>query len=81
MVLPLRCEEAMIPTHEIESRGPGRPSKVAPFLGMLYTWLDHDPTIKTSEVLARLRKRGFKGGHSGVYAVVAGLRKGLAPKP
>jgi transposase len=64
-----------------ELRGVGRPSKVDAFQGLVKEILAEDPALPTVEILHRVREKGYSGGKSALYNVVAGLRSALAPTP
>jgi transposase len=52
----------------------GRPSTVAPYREEVMKLLEGEPTMKAVEVLHRLRQRGYKGGKTAVFDLVASLR-------
>ncbi len=58
-----------------QSRGVGRPSKVAAFESFVAELLETEPRLPTVEVLHRLRCRGYGGGKSALYELVKGLRR------
>lgn len=60
-----------------KSRGPGRPSALAAYRGELAELLRAVPDSTTAALEAHLRRRGYRGGKSAVYALVAGLRDEL----
>lgn len=60
-----------------KSRHVGRPSKVAAFESLAAEILEAEPTLRTIEVVHRLRCAGYDGGKSAAYALVRRLR----PKP
>ena len=55
--------------------GPGRPSVVAAYRDTVRKLLRAEPGMKSLEVLRRLRKRGYRGGKSAVYALARELRR------
>jgi transposase len=55
-------------------RGPGRPSKVDAFRGLVAEVLAAEPELPTMEILHRLRGRGYDGGKSALYDLVAQMR-------
>ena len=62
------------------SRGVGRPSKVAAFRSLVAELLEAEPTLRSIEVLHRLRCAGYDGGKSAAYDLVKRLRpKAQAP--
>jgi transposase len=52
----------------------GRPSKAAPFRADVVALLEEEPDMHTLEVLRRVRHKGYSGGKSAVYSLVAELR-------
>jgi transposase len=63
-----------------KSRRVGRPSKVAGFESLVAEILEAEPTLRTIEVLHRLRCAGYDGGKSAAYDLVKRLRpKAQAP--
>jgi transposase len=63
------------------SRVLGRPSKAATFHGEIEAMLEGEPELPTVEVLHRLRGRGYDGGKSAVYDLVAKIRVKPPPPP
>lgn len=61
-------------TSAAEARGVGRPSAVAPFRAAVEEILKAEPELPTTEILHRVRARGYAGGKSALYGVVARLR-------
>jgi nucleotidyltransferase/DNA polymerase involved in DNA repair len=59
---------------ERKRRGIGRPSTVEKHRRKIERLLDRDPWITSAEVVRRLRRAGYRGGISAVYALVAELR-------
>jgi transposase len=59
---------------QAKKRGVGRPSKVVDFERQIQALLEEEPTIRTVEVLRRLRGDGYDGGKSAVYELVRSLR-------
>jgi hypothetical protein len=55
-------------------RGVGRPSKAQPFRSFVVDLLLADPRIKSLEIVRQAKLRGYDGGKSALYAVIAGLR-------
>jgi hypothetical protein len=56
----------------------GRPSKVRGYEAQIVEMLRKDPRIKTVKVLRRLELKGYSGGKTAVYTLVASLRRELA---
>jgi len=73
-----RIDQEAPPTDLVESlpqaRGVGRPSKAEAFRGVIAEILREEPFLPTVEVLHRARERGFQGGKSGLYTLVAEMR-------
>jgi transposase len=59
---------------ESGKRSVGRPSKAAPFSGEIAGILKEAPDLPSVEVLRRLREKGYTGGKSALYELVAQLR-------
>ena len=64
----------------------GRPSEVSEYRDEITAWLteERDPRdgpMKSQEVLARLRQRGYTGGKTAVYELVKQLRPPKSPLP
>ena len=59
---------------ERRRRGIGRPSEVEEYERLIERLIDRDVEITTADVLKRIRKAGYRGGTSAVYAFVAELR-------
>jgi hypothetical protein len=59
---------------QAKKRGLGRPSTVVDFEQQIQALLEEEPTIRTVEVLRRLRGDGYDGGKSAVYELVSSLR-------
>ena len=57
-----------------QRRGIGRPSKVEPYRGWVVELLEQEPELLSLEVLRRMRQRGYTGGKSALYELVASLR-------
>lgn len=57
----------------------GRPSKLAPHEEYLRALLEAEPEIRSIAVLGRLRRRGYEGAKSAVYAFVRQHRPPKAP--
>lgn len=55
-------------------RRPGRPSKVDAFRGVVSEILAAEPELPTMEILHRARQRGYAGGKSALYDLVASMR-------
>lgn len=55
-------------------RRPGRPSKVEAFRLVVAEVLAAEPELPTMEILFRVRERGYDGGKSAVYDLVAEMR-------
>ncbi len=56
-------------------RSPGRPSKTDAFTEFATTEIGRDPAATARQILARARDRGYTGGKSAFYALVAQLRR------
>jgi transposase len=54
--------------------GKGRPSKVEPFRNAVELILKDEPTLKSLEIVRRLRAQGYDGRKSAMYALIAALR-------
>jgi transposase len=68
------------------SRKVGRPSEIDAFEADIVQWLSEprnpeDGEMKGTEVIARLRSQGYKGGKSAVYEMVRRLRPSEVPVP
>ena len=59
---------------ERKRRRVGRPSKTDAYRELVAELLKHEPTLMTLEVLRRCRARGYSGGKSALYLLVADLR-------
>ena len=59
---------------EIARRAVGRPSKAEPFRGFVLEVLATEPTLLSLELLRRARLKGYSGGKSAFYDLVASLR-------
>ena len=59
---------------ERQRRGVGRPSKAEPYRAFVVELLDSDPRLMSLEVLRRCRQRGYDGGKTAMYDLVAQLR-------
>jgi len=59
---------------ERKRRRVGRPSKTDAFRNFVSELLKQEPTLMTLEVLRRCRGRGYSGGKSAMYKLVAELR-------
>lgn len=73
-------------TNSQKSRQPGRPSSVSPYEAEIRQWFDEprnpeDGPLKSREVLARLRAKGYTGGKSAVYELVRRIRPKQPPVP
>ncbi len=64
-----------------KSRGAGRPSKTERFRAIIEEVLRAEPEIPTVEVLHRARLRGYEGGKSAIYSIVAQMRGPLTSAP
>ncbi|NET37712.1 MAG: IS21 family transposase [Cyanothece sp. SIO1E1] len=67
------------PERVSEGKGAGRPSEVCEYAAEISEWLAEerepaDGPMKSQEVLARLRQRGYTGGKTAVYELVKRLR-------
>lgn len=54
--------------------GVGRPSRAAPWVGQLETWLAEDRDLPGVELLRRAREVGYGGGKSALYELIRRLR-------
>lgn len=52
----------------------GRPNKVECFREFVVETLKAEPAVMSLEILRRARLRGYRGGKSGLYGLIAGLR-------
>ena len=73
-------------TNSQQFRQPGRPSSVSPYEAEIRQWFDEprnpeDGPLKSREVLARLRAKGYTGGKSAVYELVRRIRPKPIPVP
>jgi transposase len=59
---------------ERRERRIGRPSKATPFADDVRRWLEEEPALPTQELLRRALERGYDGGKSAFYSLVAGAR-------
>lgn len=66
---------------ERERKAIGRPSKTEPFRSFVAEIVGNDPDVMSLEVLRQARRRGYTGGNSAMYALVASLRSTLARSP
>lgn len=67
------------PSASERRKGAGRPSEVNEYADEIVTWLSEardpaDGPLKSQEVLARLRQKGYTGGKTAVYELVKRLR-------
>jgi len=62
-------------------RRPGRPSKVESFRGVVAEILAAEPELPTMEILHRARQRGYAGGKSALYDMVASMRAPTTAAP
>jgi transposase len=70
-----REEPVLVATADLaKSRGVGRPSKADPFRSVVEEILKAEPSLPTVEVLHRVKERGYAGGKSALYGLVAELR-------
>jgi transposase len=60
-----------------KERGIGRPSTAAPFRPFVLEVLAQEPALMSLEVLRRARLRGYTGGKSALYELIASVR----PRP
>lgn len=60
-------------------RRPGRPSKVEAYREVVAEILKAEPELPTMEVLFRVRDRGYDGGKSALYDLVAEMRSPVKP--
>lgn len=63
---------------ERRRRPVGRPSVAAPFRGFVASVLRSLPDVPTCEVLDLARQRGYRGGKTAFYDMVARLRPHVA---
>jgi transposase len=61
-------------TAERRRRGVGRPSKVAPYRGVVEEILSDEPCLMSLEILRRVRLEGYSGGKSAMYELISELR-------
>lgn len=59
---------------ERRRRGIGRPSKAEPFRQFVSELLKEEPALMSLEVLRRAREKGYTGGKSAFYELVAAVR-------
>lgn len=59
----------------------GRPSIALPFASELQELFKTEPELPTIEVLRRMRLKGYTGGKTALYAIVAELRPRPMPSP
>lgn len=59
---------------ERRRRRVGRPSKAEQFADDVRRWLAEEPELPTQELLRRAKERGYRGGKSAFYAMVAAAR-------
>ena len=59
---------------EVCIRGVGRPSKTAPYREDVKKILSGEPGLMSLEILRRVRERGYEGGKSAMYRLIAELR-------
>ena len=69
-----------------KSRNLGRPSPVMQYAEEIRQWFEEprtaeDGPLKSQEVLARLRSKGYTGGKTAVYELVKRIRPKQEPKP
>jgi transposase len=64
-------EELDVVSHETRA---GRPSTVEPFREIVAGILAAEPALKSVEVLHRLRQKGFAGGKTALYELIASIR-------
>ena len=69
-----RSAEAAPAVAGLAASGPGRPSAVAAHAETVAQLLAEEPSMKSLEVLRRLRERGYGGGKTAVYELVKRLR-------
>jgi transposase len=60
-----------------KTRGIGRPSRAAPFRPFVVGLLAEEPNLMSLELLRRARLRGYAGGKSALYDLIAAVR----PRP
>jgi transposase len=56
----------------------GRPSRVVSFRNQIVEILQQEPDLPALEILRRVRQKGYQGGKTAFYALVASLRPKLA---
>lgn len=61
-------------TAERRRRRIGRPPKAEAFASEVREWLAEEPDLPTQELLRRAKERGYSGGKSAFYAMVASAR-------
>jgi transposase len=73
-------EIGMPESASVRQQGVGRPSVVEAFRSRITTLLEADPSLKTADVLRRMRRAGYGGGKSALYEMVRVLRPhGVSP--
>ncbi len=63
------------------ARRPGRPSKVEAYRAIVADVLKSEPELPTMEILHRARQRGYAGGKSALYDLVASMRAPTTAAP
>lgn len=63
---------------ERQRRRIGRPSKAEPYRAFVLELLEDDPQLMSLEVLRRCRQRGYEGGKTAMYDLVAQIRPASA---
>ncbi|MBI5505308.1 MAG: transposase [Deltaproteobacteria bacterium] len=66
---------------ERERKAIGRPSKTEQFRSFVAEIVGNDPDVTSLEVLRQARRKGYTGGKSAMYELVASLRSTLARSP
>jgi hypothetical protein len=51
-----------------------RPTVVGQYAAQIAEWLREDPTLRTIEILRRVRRAGYRGGKSALYELVRRVR-------
>lgn len=64
-----------------DKRAVGRPSKVQPFVPVIQEIFKDEPDLPSVEVLRRVRLKGYGGGKSALYELIAELRPEKTERP
>ena len=74
--VPTRAEVA---DEALDRRGPGAPSKTAPYAELAAALLQERPTLPTVEILRQARAQGYTSGDSAFFTLVKSLRPAAVP--